>query len=106
MASDSNAKTALEMIVAGLPEMSKYLASIPHAQQAAALAALKAHYLLTLRGSSEGRVEIAKTHYLAGISAGRVKELSVLLDGQRWWEAARGGHGARIAWRRPSAADA
>jgi hypothetical protein len=47
MASDSSSKTALEMIVAGLPEMAKYLASIPHAQQADALAALKAHYLKT-----------------------------------------------------------
>jgi hypothetical protein len=44
-----DAQTTVEMIVAGLPEMAKYLASIPDAQKAVALRALEDHYLKTVK---------------------------------------------------------
>lgn len=51
----SDAQTTVELIVAALPEMAKYLASIPDAQKTVALAALENHYLKTAKelGSSE-----------------------------------------------------
>jgi hypothetical protein len=45
----ADAQTTVEMIVAGLPEMAKYLASIPDAQKTVALAALEDHYLKTVK---------------------------------------------------------
>jgi hypothetical protein len=43
-----DAQTTLELIVAALPEMAKYLASVPDAQKGAALAALENHYFRTV----------------------------------------------------------
>jgi hypothetical protein len=45
----SDAQTTVEMIVAGLPEMAEYLASIPDAQKTVALGALEDHYLKTVK---------------------------------------------------------
>jgi len=45
----SDAQTTVESIVAALPEMAKYLASIPDAQKAVALVALENHYLQTAK---------------------------------------------------------
>ncbi len=45
----SDPQTTVEMIVAALPEMAKYLASIPDAQKTVALAALENHYLKTAK---------------------------------------------------------
>jgi hypothetical protein len=45
----SDAQTTVELIVAALPEIAKYLASVPDAQRTVALAALENHYLNTAK---------------------------------------------------------
>lgn len=45
----SDAQTTVELIVAALPEIAKYLASIPDAQKTLALTALEDHYLKTAK---------------------------------------------------------
>ena len=45
----SVAQTTVELIVAALPEMAKYLASIPDAYKTVALVALENHYLKTAK---------------------------------------------------------
>ena len=45
----SDGPTTVELIVAALPEMAKYLASIPDAEKALVLAALENHYLKTAK---------------------------------------------------------